>query len=122
MKFSHLLLPVFLLFSFQFTSLSAQNSIIGTWTNPSTSISESEYCCVPNSLTIENSGLDRYTATYKYYGLLDTDHVYNKKCFNLFLGTNSGQLRVFKKSDSDGYYSETTIFGSKVFNSFNVVE
>jgi len=119
MKFSYFFLPLSLIFSVQLQSISTQNSIIGTWSNPSISISESDYCCVPTSITIENSGLDRYTATYKYIGLLDKEREYNEKCFSLFLHPNSGKLILYRKSGSDSYYSETTSFGSKTFN-FNV--
>jgi len=116
MRFSHLLLPLALLFSI---GSCAEHLLTGTWSNSIVRNRDmSVYCCVPYSIKIEEAGGSTLKATYKY----DSSYVSSGANCNKLFGTEgysnpSGQLTInnFTTVTSEKYIADVTSRGSMQF-------
>ena len=87
MRLTTILLPLVLIFSIQFSSVHTE-SITGTWSNPTTTSSSSNICCIPDSITISlNSLTEGGVATYNIGAMY-----MNRQCLTLFGSVTSATI------------------------------
>jgi len=89
--------------------------LAGTWSNAYATTKTDRYCCIPNSIEITtSSGSYDYTAYYKYSDTMSS------QCWNLFLSTSNGNMKLYRSGSSSSYqefaYSEKPFFGTQSFN------
>ena len=111
MKSSTFSLSLTLFLALQFIFASAQDSILGKWTDPAVNNNFNPACCAPNTLNIQaTTSPNVLLATYQY----DDDHKlgFTDHCYELFGKVSPATITLVFKTGTDGVYEAHVTYGA----------